>query len=141
MKKWGIAVIFAAIIAVAMFAYIKTAEPTVTINGHVIKVEIENTDATRERGLGGRTSLANDHGMLFVFDTDGTYPFWMKDMNFPIDMIWISSDGHVVDMHENVASDTYPQTFSSQVPARYVLELSANAVKRLDLHVGDIVRL
>ncbi len=141
MKKWGITAIAAAIIAAALFAYTSTDVSTIKINDHSIVVEIKNTEAEREKGLSDRSSLAEGHGMLFVFEKDGTYPFWMKDMLFPIDIIWISSSGSIIGIYENITPDTYPQTFSSQSPARYVLELPANSVKRLKINVGDIVRL
>lgn len=140
-KTWGIAAVAAAIIAAVLFTYTYTNAPTVTIGGHTIFVEIQDTDSERNKGLSGRSSLAEGRGMLFVFEGDGIYSFWMKDMLFPIDIIWISSNGNIVDINENVAPDTYPKTFSSQSPARYVLELPANTVKRLRISVGDIVRL
>ena len=68
----------------------------VKIAGQVIKVELAITPEARARGLSGRQGLTQDEGMLFVFDTPGKYPFWMKDMNFAIDMIWISEDSKVV---------------------------------------------
>jgi uncharacterized membrane protein (UPF0127 family) len=154
MKKWGIRVIVVAMSAAAIFVFIKSASPTlqppqqtvasqntVAINGHVINVDVADTEAAREKGLGGRDSLAKDSGMLFVFQKDGTYAFWMKDMKFNIDIVWISADGHIVDIRENVSPDTFPTAFSPKAPARYVLELSADAVKGLNAHIGDIVRL
>src|SRR5436305_1009786 len=92
-KKWGIGAIAAAIIATAIFVYIKSAaipqvapvvpkvtpKNTVVIHNTVISVEVVDTDATREKGLGDRESLAENTGMLFVFPKDDTYGFWMKD--------------------------------------------------------------
>ncbi|MDO8575927.1 MAG: DUF192 domain-containing protein, partial [bacterium] len=85
--------------------------------------------------------LAADEGMLFVSPEDGGHAFWMKDMLFPIDILWISADGRVVYMAENVSPDTYPQSFRPDAPARYVLELPAGYAGAHGVSVGDVVRL
>jgi len=111
--------------------------PTISLKGTTLRVTLATTTADRERGLGGRTGLASDEGMLFVFDTDGLYAFWMKDMKFSIDMVWLSSDGTVVYMAKNVSPDTYPAAFTPDTPARYVLELPAGWADAHGLKVGD----
>jgi len=78
--------------------------------------------------------------MLFVFPKDGKYAFWMKDMHFPIDIIWLSAEGSVVYMAQNVPPGSFPQTFRPDVLARYVLELPAGYAKEYNVVVGDIVR-
>ena len=77
----------------------------------------------------------------FVFPKDGIYAFWMKDMLFSIDILWLSARGSVVYMAQNVSPDTYPQSFQPEMLARYVLELPAGYVKEYNVVVGDIVRL
>src|SRR5262245_59669655 len=61
------------------------------INGQVCEVEIAQNDAQRAQGLSGSNPLADNTGMLFLFAKPGNYIFWMKDMRFPLDMIWIKS--------------------------------------------------
>jgi len=61
-----------------------------------INVELANTNASREIGLSYRTSMNQDEGMLFVFDKIGKYGFWMKDMNFPLDILWLDEEGRVI---------------------------------------------
>ncbi len=90
-----------------------------------LKVEIARTDAERRLGLGGRISLEQDQGMLFVFDRPQRLEFWMKDMHFPLDMIWLDQNFMIVDISKDVRPDTYPQTFSPKIPAQYVLEVNA----------------
>jgi uncharacterized membrane protein (UPF0127 family) len=114
---------------------------TLLLDGQQIHVSVADTDAERQQGLGGRAGLAYDEGMLFIFDTDGRYSFWMKDMLFPIDMLWLGDDGTVVYMAQNVSPDTYPQSFTPDTSARYVLELPANYVMHHGVKVGDIVQL
>ena len=113
----------------------------IQIAGRTIKVSIANTPESRARGLGGAKSLAPNEGMLFIFDTDAKYQFWMKDMLLPIDILWLSFDGKVVDMQENVSPATYPRVFTPNLPARYVLELPAGFARDNNVRFGDIVRL
>lgn len=113
---------------------------TVEVGGNMVRVTVADTDEARQRGLSGRRGLAADEGMLFVFPQDGAYAFWMKDMLFSIDILWISGDGKVVYMAEDVSPDTYPQSFRSDVPARYVLELPAGYAKEYTVNIGDVVR-
>src|SRR4026208_1251957 len=74
---------------------------TVTINGHTLNIEIAQTQIEREKGLSGRDTLPENSGMLFVFDKPDYYAFWMKDMKFPLDFIWIR-DQKVVQITEGV---------------------------------------
>ena len=144
MKRWGIFCLITALCAAALLLHVKNSTSvanTIEIGGQKITIEIADTDQAREKGLGGRDSLLEDGGMLFIFPEDGVYSFWMKDMRFPIDIMWLSADGRIVDLLENVSPDTYPTAFSPKKPARYVLELPANTVKRLKTRLGDIVRL
>src|SRR3989338_1806519 len=78
-----------------------------------------------QQSLSGRSGLAEGEGMLFVFPQDGKYGFWMKDMRFSIDILWLNASGMVVYMAQNVSPDSFPKSFESDVPARYVLELPA----------------
>lgn len=94
-----------------------------------IRVTIASTSAERERGLSGKTFLATDEGMLFIFDHSEPYGFWMPDMNFAIDIIWIDSDWRIVDVKENATPMSYPTVFTPHAPARYVLEVDANLAR------------
>ena len=116
--------------------------------GHVLKVgtarvliDIADTPALRERGLSGRKLLLNDQGMYFIFDHPDVYPFWMKEMNFPIDIIWIGEHMSVVDITKSASPSSFPQTFVSSVPALYVLEVQAGFAERHGVKIGDQVVL
>jgi hypothetical protein len=117
-----------------------SASSTVEIGGRVIRVSVADTAAARQTGLGGRNSLAPDEGMLFIFPEDGTYGFWMKDLRFAIDILWLASDRTVISMAQNVSPETYPRVFTPEVPARYVLELHAGFAKAYAVDIGDEVR-
>lgn len=146
-RKW-VAILVGLPLAVifAFVAWYTSAHPhghlkPLTIGDATVYVSIAETESAREQGLSGRTRLAADEGMLFIFPNEGMYRFWMKDMKFSIDMLWLSADGTIVHMAPSVSPETYPETFASEVPARYVLELPAGYSESHDLTVGDRVGL
>jgi uncharacterized membrane protein (UPF0127 family) len=102
---------------------------TAVIGNTAVQVEVEDTDASREQGLSGRTSLAEGSGMLFVFDSPGKYGFWMKDMNFAIDMLFMDASGKIVTIAADASPAGYhlnpPQVFYPASPVMYVLEVPA----------------
>jgi hypothetical protein len=110
---------------------------TIVIDGEDIHVAIADTPALQELGLGNRNGLPDGEGMLFVFTTDSEEAFWMKDMHFSIDMIWISVQGNIVYLAQDISPDTYPENFVPTSPARYVLELPAGYAQAHGFKVGD----
>jgi uncharacterized membrane protein (UPF0127 family) len=110
-----------------------------------ILVEVVNTDATRTLGLSGREQLQDGQGMLFDFsNTQTSRPsFWMKDMNFDIDIIWIAS-GKVVGITPNVPapqnSQTLP-TYSPPTDISHVLEVPSGYSERVGIKIGDAVKI
>ena len=115
---------------------------SVEIGGQNVLVDLALTDAQKEQGLSGRTSLAPNTGMLFVFSTPNKYLFWMKDMNFAIDMIWITADMHVDYIAKDATPASYPATFGPGVndqDALYVLEVNSGFAEQNGLRVGDSV--
>ena len=110
----------------------------ITLKGEEFIVEVADTPAERMQGLSGRNSLVDDGGMLFVFDKPGTYGFWMKDMKFPIDIIWINGD-EVVYVLRDLNPASYPSIFNSPLSADKVLEVKAGTAERLSVAGGDKV--
>lgn len=102
----------------------------------IITVDIINDPVLQEKGLGGRKFLSEDDGMLFVFDNPGIYGFWMKDMEFPIDIVWIGPDKIVISVSSNVATSTYPEIFLPSAPASYVLEINSGSAERHNISAG-----
>src|ERR1035437_11182288 len=96
-------------------------DKTLVIGSKKISAEVANTPTARQKGLSGRACISQNEGMLFVFPQSGSYPFWMKDMKFPIDMIWISSAHRTVVVEENVLPSTYYSKDPFFIkPAQYV---------------------
>ena len=102
-----------------------------------LSCELASTPTERAAGLSNRTSLCPACCMLFSFESSGRHGFWMKDMRFPIDIIWTDENLTVVDVKENVAPDSYPEVFRPRAPARFVLELNAGSAERHDIEIGD----
>lgn len=109
------------------------------IGGRKISVAYAVTPAEQAQGLSGTTSLADGRGMLFIFPTDTSMPFWMKDMNYALDIIWISEDKTVADITPNLDPASYPDSFGPSVPVRYVLEVPAGFVIENGINIGDRV--
>ena len=87
-----------------------------------------------------RGGLADNRGMLFLFPQENFYPFWMKNMRFPLDIIWIDKDKRIVDIKTDVP--TCNQTCESLTPgdkALYVLEVNAGFAKKNEIKIGDRV--
>ena len=97
----------------------------ITIATSTLTVEVASTETEREQGLSGRVSLKEGTGMLFVFTTPGNYGFWMKDMQIPLDIIFIDAAQHVIQVDSNLFPQTYPEVFYPPSPALYVLEVPA----------------
>ncbi len=102
-------------------------------------LEIADTETLQERGLSYRSELASNTGMLFVFNTPNMYYFWMKDMNFPIDIIWLDENKKVVHIERALSPSTYPGSFGPQTPTQYVIEIGAGAAAQVGLKTGDVV--
>ena len=100
-------------------------EADATFGGVSLKLDYATTTPVQERGLGGRSSVPGDYGMLFVFDTESRYGFWMKDMLVPIDIFWLNDSLQVVSVSRDVSPSTYPDVFYPPVQVRYVLETAA----------------
>ncbi len=103
-----------------------------------ILVEIADTPQKQAQGLSFRKSLPENQGMLFVFEKPSFYYFWMKDMNFPLDFIWINSN-EVVDITKNVKPEDFqpPNSFTSRVETDKVLEVNAGFVEKFKIKIGD----
>jgi len=118
---------------------------TLDIRGASITAELAETIFERSRGLSGRQSLGADEGMLFLFDTVEPHTMWMKDMAFPIDILWIKN-GRVVDLEEGARPepgipDASLTRYSPDSAAELVLELPAGFARMHGILIGDGVIL
>lgn len=122
------------------------ARPAVSVGGAAFDVEIAFTREDRERGLSGRDGLAAGAGMLFVFENGRASSFWMRDMRFALDFVWIGDGCEVIEIHADVpappagADVGLLQTYSPEAPARYNLEINAGEAAKRGVEVGDAVK-
>lgn len=106
-----------------------------------LTVEVADTKSSREQGLSFRKSMRDDEGLLFVFDVPGRYGFWMKDMNFPLDIVWINQNGVVVEVQRNLLPESYPKTFINASEASYVLEVNKGIAEKFGIYIGSKVKI
>ena len=115
--------------------------PLTLPSGKVLRVELMVKDEDRAMGVMFRASLAQDRGLLFVFDRPDFYGFWMKNCRFAIDMVWLDEDMRVVHLAEAVPpckADPCP-VYEPLRRARYVLEVNAGQARRERAVVGATV--
>ncbi len=108
----------------------------VIANGHKITAYETENESDRAQGLGGLKCIPENNAMLFAFLESSTHCFWMKDMKFAIDIIWLDGDKRVVHMEQDVKPETYPNSFCPSVDARYVLETNSGKAAGLGLNIG-----
>lgn len=118
-------------------------EPSVVLQGQRFTVELADTQEKQALGLMFRDSLPDDHGMLFVFPSEGLRGFWMKNTRIPLDIMYFDADLKLVSVAENAQPCRTQRcpSYPSAGPARYVLELNAGKAAELDLRQGDPLEL
>lgn len=124
------------------YAFFASKSPSVQIAGHTFTVEEAKTPSAWQQGLSGRKSMPVNQGMLFIFPKATYQQFWMKQMLFPLDMLFMNNN-KIVTIYENVpipptnANLSSLPIYSSTAPANYVLELNAGTTKKDNIKVGD----
>ena len=103
-----------------------------------VQAEIADTEAERQGGLMSRNRLPDGYGMLFVFEKAARHSFWMKNMRFPLDIIWLSKEKQVVHIAKNVppCQDTCDSIIPPQA-ASYALEVNAGFADKYSIEVGS----
>ncbi|HOX29109.1 MAG TPA: DUF192 domain-containing protein [bacterium] len=103
-----------------------------------VKAEVATTVEQHAYGLMNRSSMPADSGMLFVFDSEDTLSFWMKDTLIPLDMIFADADKKIVDINRN-AAPLSTTSFTAARPAKYVLEVNGGYCDRNGIGIGDML--
>ena len=138
-------------LALLLFALCERAEtvirmPVVEVGGAAFKVDVADDAAERAQGLSGRAGLPDDVGMLFVYQEPVVPGFWMRQMRFPLDFVWIGEGCEVVDVTPNVpeplpdTSDAELVVYRPAAPILYNLEVNAGTSESQGIEVGDAVR-
>lgn len=135
----------------AMYIYTKK-EPTrpeqfqgrerksLSIREHIFDVVISKTEVEHTQGLSSTYKINENEGMLFIFPTPSKYNFWMKDMNYPIDILWINKDNRIIFIQKNATPESYPDSFGpTDDQALMVLEITAGLSDKLGITNSDSV--
>lgn len=112
----------------------------VNIGNKQYRLYIADTPDKQMKGLSSITSMKSYEGMMFEFDNAGVRSFWMKDMNFPLDFVFVFNDS-VVDIHENVKPASFPDSILSRLPANKVIELNAGEVSENGIKLGEKIEV
>ncbi len=111
----------------------------VLVAGQKIKVDLAINQEEKNQGLSGRLSLDEGTGMLFIFENSARYAFWMKDMNFNIDIIWIGENFEIAYIKKDAKPESFPEAFTPNRDAKYILEVPAGFSDKYNLKESDKV--
>lgn len=116
---------------------------TIGAGGEQVEVRVEVADdaAERAQGLMNRTELAENRGMLFVFEAEQELSFWMRNTLLPLSIAYIDAEGRIVDIQQMEPLDDEPPHYVSAEPARYALEVNQGFFEERGVEVGDSVEL
>lgn len=133
-----ILILFIGFLGYVFFNFPKTS--TATIRNHTFFIDIARTQSEQEVGLAKYQTLPQNKGMYFPFDHADYYTFWMKNMHFPIDIIFINN-GKIVTIYSNVQAEKNYQEFlyKPTSPSNAILEISAGLSKKYGFKIGDPV--
>lgn len=143
--KW-ISPLIIGIVAVTVFYFfspnpMREIEIRTADNSYHLLVEVADSPGEQTQGLMGRKELPDEEGMLFVYEEDTVPNFWMKNMEIPLDMVFIGADGVIRHIEANVppciTTDDNCIRYSSKEPVRSVLELAAGFTERYGVKAGD----
>lgn len=109
----------------------------VVLNQKSSLVDIADNECKREQGLSNRKSVSENKGMLFLFEKSGNHGIWMKEMNFPIDILWLNENKEVIAIENSISPDTFPQIYGQNIVSKYVLEIKAGEANKNEIKVGN----
>lgn len=133
----GVILILVAIVSSFIVTHFKSTVQ-VHIGSGVYSLWLANTEADRVQGLSGVDKLSMNGGLLMAYDTSADHAIWMKDMNFPLDIVWLNSKKEVVYIVKNAPPENPAETiYVPKDPAMYILELPAGSVVKAGIKTGD----
>lgn len=124
--------------------YPQYKKTTVSINGFKVLLALASTDEQRIKGLSGLEKLNENEGMLFLFDQPSKQGFWMNEMKFPIDIIWLDSNSRVIHTERNLEPCRIfmaCHVYTPQVDSLYVIELRSGFTNDHSIKNGTIINL
>lgn len=116
--------------------------PRAEVKGAILQLEVAQSTDEQARGLSDHTSLGQHEAMLFPRPAGNDQQcFWMQDMAFPIDVIWLNSDARIVQIQEHFTPESYPEVACGPMGTAHALELRAGAAQYFELEHDDHVLL
>ncbi len=148
LKKWHLiafGIIILLFLCLKIYGWLVRPMQNIEIAGEVLTVMVADTPALRFKGLSGTNLTDKKQGMLFVFATPDYYTFVMRDMDYPIDIIWVKN-GEIVEIAPNLAPEKgVPEAeltrYRPRMSATHVIELPAGFVEKHNVKIGDTVKL
>lgn len=111
----------------------------ITIGATSVQASVADSIVEKIKGLSDTPLLPVGIVKLFAFNEESEHAMWMKDMKYPLDIIWVSKKGVIVHIEENLSPDSYPKSFESSKPSWYVIEANAGFVASSSIKLGDTV--
>lgn len=122
----------------ALTSVLANRSASLTIKGQRFDTESVIKAEDMARGLSGRESLDRNKAMVFKYPKVEQRCFWMKDMKFAIDIVWLDAGRKVTAIERNVQPSSYPESFCHD--GQTIVEFAAGTAERLPLYTGDIVK-
>lgn len=110
----------------------------IKINKSTFIVYISDTDSKRIKGLSNVDKLKSNEGMIFVWEDKDNRYFWMKDMKFDLDFVFINGN-KIVDTFKNISASSYPKTFTSKKKVDKVIEFNSGTIEKNKIKTQDII--
>jgi len=148
LKKWHLiafGLIIFIFLVLKIYSWVVQPMRNIEIKGESLRVMVADTPALRYKGLSGTDLTDKKQGMLFIFPTSDYYTFVMRDMDYPIDIIWVKN-GEIVEIAPNLppekgVSEAELSRYRPRMPATHVIELPAGFAEKHDVKIGDKVKL
>ncbi|MCX7779101.1 MAG: DUF192 domain-containing protein [Patescibacteria group bacterium] len=145
MQKWlvkRIIIFFLLFIISLFFIFLKSQKNAIhqaCFRNYCFEVELARTPAEQMKGLMFRRKLDQNKGMLFIFDQEAYYSFWMKNTLLPLDIIWLNQNQEVVFIsHQSQPClENFCPIITPEKKAKYVLEINGGMAEKMNLKNGD----
>lgn len=113
----------------------------VVIAESTVVAKVADSDIKREKGLSNSEPIKDNEGMIFFFPKSEQHGIWMKEMNYPIDIIWVDQNYTVIHTETDVQPSTYPKVFDAPKPSKYVIEVPVGFIKKGGIRIGDMMSI
>ena len=112
-------------------------EIPLVVNDIHMTAYVAQTFEQRRKGLSIFSKLTESESMIFIFEKEGLHPFWMKDMKFPIDIIWLNKNKEIIFIKEHAHPGDYPESYLPDKKSLYVIEFVDGFVEKNNIRIGD----